>query len=271
MPAKRQGFREQTIVEDATPNGRGLSADSVTSGTAHSTLSTGWEPHALLQKFSAVLFDCDGVLVDSELITNSVLRGILQENGWDISMEDSIKIFIGKALKDQWEPIYQHTGVRIDDTWIAGFRARRDEALRTQLRAVEGSTQAVAEVASAYGSKIACVTGADRAKVEMQLALTGLDKYFGDRVFSGLEFPRSKPAPDVYLAAAEALGIDPRGALVIEDTVTGVTAGVGAGATVYGYSSGGPTSTDPGALLQAGASTIFTHMDQLADLAIEAK
>ncbi|MGN0128845.1 MAG: HAD family hydrolase, partial [Glutamicibacter soli] len=59
------------------------------------------------QKFSAVLFDCDGVLVDSELITNSVLRDILRENCWEISMEESIKIFIGKALKDQWEPIYQ--------------------------------------------------------------------------------------------------------------------------------------------------------------------
>ena len=228
-----------------------------------------WESHALQQKFSAVLFDCDGVLVDSELITNSVLRDILRENCWEISMEESIKIFIGKALKDQWEPIYQHTGVRIDDAWLAQFRARRDQALRTQLRPVEGSAQAVAAVASVYGSKIACVTGADRAKVEMQLELTGLDQYFGGRVFSGMEFPRSKPAPDVYLAAATALGIDPREALVIEDTATGVTAGVGAGATVYGYSSGGPTSTDPESLRQAGASRIFTHMDQLAELAIE--
>ncbi|MFJ2618899.1 HAD family hydrolase [Glutamicibacter sp. NPDC087344] len=222
------------------------------------------------QKFSAVLFDCDGVLVDSELITNSVLREILQENGWDISVEDCLEIFIGKALKDQWEPILQNTGVRIDDAWLTDFRTRRDAALRTQLQAIEGSFQAVDAIAQVYGPRIACVTGADRAKVEMQLKLTGLDKFFDDRVFSGMEFPRSKPAPDVYLAAADSLGIDPRLALVIEDTATGVTAGVAAGATVFGYSSGGPTSTSPETLRRAGASAVFSHMEQLPSLAIDA-
>ncbi len=218
-------------------------------------------------KFSAVLFDCDGVLVDSESITNSVLRQMLIEMGWDISAEECIRIFIGKALKDQWEPILEHTGVHIDEAWIASFRARRDEALRTDLQPITGAVEAVKAIHELYGENIACVTGADRAKVEMQLEIAGLSEYFGDRVFSGMECAKSKPAPDVYLAAAASLGIDPEKALVIEDTATGATAGIGAGATVFGFSNNGPTSTAPQKLLDAGAAHVFNDMAELPDLA----
>ncbi|GAA1409473.1 haloacid dehalogenase [Glutamicibacter uratoxydans] len=218
-------------------------------------------------KFSAVLFDCDGVLVDSESITNSVLRQMLIELGWDISAEECIRIFIGKALKDQWEPILEHTGVRIDEAWIASFRARRDTALRTDLQPITGAVKAVKAIHELYGENIACVTGADRAKVEMQLEIAGLSKYFGDRVFSGMECAKSKPAPDVYLTAAASLGIDPEKALVIEDTATGATAGIGAGATVFGFSNNGPTSTAPQKLLDAGAAHVFNDMAELPDLA----
>lgn len=221
-------------------------------------------------KFSAVLFDCDGVLVDSESITNSVLRQMLIELGWAISPEQCIEIFIGKALKDQWQPILDQTGFRIDDQWISQFRARRDEALRSELQPIPGALEAVKQISSVYGQNIACATGADRAKVEMQLALAGFTEYFGDRVFSGMECPRSKPAPDVYLAAAASLGIDPAGALVIEDTATGVAAGIAAGATVYGYSNGGPTSTSPELLRAAGATHVFSSMDALPGMASEA-
>lgn len=218
-------------------------------------------------KFSAVLFDCDGVLVDSESITNSVLRQMLIEMGWDISAEECIRIFIGKALKDQWEPILEHTGVRIDEAWIASFRGRRDAALRTDLQPINGAVKAVKAIHELYGENIACVTGADRAKVEMQLEIAGLSEYFGDRVFSGMECAKSKPAPDVYLAAAASLGIDREKALVIEDTATGATAGIGAGATVFGFSNNGPTSTAPQKLLDAGAAHVFNDMAELPDLA----
>ncbi|UTT40635.1 HAD family phosphatase [Glutamicibacter mishrai] len=217
-------------------------------------------------KFSAVLFDCDGVLVDSESITNAVLREMLVELGWKISQEECISIFIGKALKDQWEPILENTGVRIDEAWIAGFRNRRDVALREKLQAVPGALDAVKEVSTLYGGKIACATGADRGKVEMQLAITELAPFFGDHVYSGMECAQSKPAPDVYLAAAAGLGIDPAQAAVVEDTVTGVTAGVVAGATVFGYCPGGPISSTKEKLLAAGATEVFTSMDQLPGL-----
>ncbi|WP_235026493.1 HAD family phosphatase [Glutamicibacter sp. JC586] len=217
-------------------------------------------------KFSAVLFDCDGVLVDSESITNAVLREMLMELGWNISQEDCIRIFIGKALKDQWEPILANTGFRIDEQWIAEFRQRRDVALRENLTAIPGALEAVAQVAGLYDNKIACATGADRTKVEMQLSITKMAPYFGNQVYSGMEYARSKPAPDVYLAAAAGLDIDPRQAAVVEDTVTGVTAGVAAGATVFGYCPGGPISSTEEKLLAAGATKVFTNMDQLPGL-----
>lgn len=224
----------------------------------------------LRPKFSAVLFDCDGVLVDSESITNAVLREMLIELGWNISQEECISVFIGKALKDQWEPILIHTGVRIDDRWISKFRQRRDAALREGLQAVPGALAAVTQISAIYGDKLACATGADRAKVEMQLSITALAGFFGKHVYSGMEYPHSKPAPDVYLAAAAGLAIASAQAAVVEDTVTGVTAGVASGATVYGYCPGGAISSTPEKLLAAGAAGVFTSMDQLpALLALE--
>ncbi|HJX78659.1 HAD family hydrolase [Glutamicibacter sp.] len=217
-------------------------------------------------KFSAVLFDCDGVLVDSESITNSVLREMLIELGWNISQEECISIFIGKALKDQWEPILVHTGVRIDEQWIAEFRQRRDIALRKNLQAIPGVLDAVKRISTLYGDKLACATGADRAKVEMQLSITEIAPFFGNQVYSGMEYAQSKPAPDVYLAAASGLSVDPRQAAVVEDTVTGVSAGVAAGATVFGYCPGGPISSTKEELLTAGATEVFTSMDQLPGL-----
>lgn len=219
--------------------------------------------------FAGVLFDCDGVLVDSESITNGVLREMLHELGWPISEPECIALFIGRALKDQWPVILDHTGHRIDDAWIGQFRERRDTALRERVTAIPGVQGALEEIRRVYGSKIAVASGADRVKIEMQLGLTGLDGFFGDRVFSGMEVPRSKPAPDVYLAAARGLKIAPDRAIVVEDTVAGVTAGVAAGATVLGYSSGAATSTQPQALRKAGAVNVFQDMADLPGLVCE--
>lgn len=221
---------------------------------------------AVRPAYAAVLFDCDGVLVESEGITNGVLREMLHELGWPISEADCVALFIGRALKDQWPVILEHTGVRIDDAWIGQFRARRDTALRERVAAIPGALGALEEIRRAYGPQIAVASGADRAKVEMQLELTGLAEFFGDRVFSGMEMPRSKPAPDVYLAAARALGVAPDRAVVVEDSVAGVTAGVAAGATVLGYSNGSLTSAPPEALRAAGAAAVMSDMAELPGL-----
>ena len=110
-----------------------------------------------------------------------------------------------------------------------------------------------------HQARIACASGADRFKVEMQLRKTGLMDYFEGRIFSGYETARSKPHPDVYLAAADALQVDPRRCAVVEDSLTGVAAGVAAGAVVFAYLPHG----DAAALRQAGAAHVFTDMAEL--------
>ncbi|MBK8073083.1 MAG: HAD family phosphatase [Ramlibacter sp.] len=217
-------------------------------------------------RFDAVLFDCDGVLVDSEPITNGVLRDMLAERGWPLTPQECMRLFIGKAVKDEAALIEARTGQPVTDEWLASFRARRDVQLRARVGPIRGAVDAVAAIHARFGGRIACASGADRGKVELQLDKCGLMPYFRGRVFSGHELPRSKPAPDVYLAAAAALGVDPRRCAVVEDTVTGVTAGVAAGATVFGYSPPEAGHDAPDALRKAGAVQVFADMATLADL-----
>lgn len=217
-------------------------------------------------KFEAILFDCDGVLVDSEAITNGVLHDMLGEMGWRLSTEECMRRFVGKAVKDERALIEARTGQPLTEDWMARFRERRNDGLMRYLQPIEGAVSAVALLHEQFEGRIACASGADRFKVELQLEKCGLMPYFKGRIFSGHELPRSKPAPDVYLAAAAALGVAPARCAVVEDTVTGVTAGVAAGATVFGYSPPQAGHDAPAALRGAGAQRVFVAMAELAEL-----
>jgi len=219
-----------------------------------------------LLKFDAVLFDCDGVLVDSEPITNGVLRDMLAESGWVLSPAECMRLFIGKAVKDERAMIEANTGQPLTEDWMHRFRERRNAGLIAGLQAIDGAVQAVATIHEKYSGRIACASGADRFKVELQLDKCGLMPYFKGNIFSGHELPRSKPFPDVYLAAAAALGVDAARCAVIEDSVTGVLAGVAAGAAVFGYSPHAPGHSSAGDLRAAGAVTVFTDMAVLPAL-----
>lgn len=217
-------------------------------------------------KYAAVLFDCDGVLVDSERLTNTVLWEMLNELGWQISREECVKRFVGKMLRDEVDLIEEHSGFRIDAKWLSEFRERRNDALGASLEAIPGVTEAVRALAAVYPGRLACASSADRPKINLQLQKVGLFDVFDGRIFSGMELPQSKPAPDVYLAAADALGVDPGETAVIEDSPTGVTAGIAAGAHVLGFCPDSPVHQRPGALESAGAHETFTAMDQLPGL-----
>ncbi|MBB5404984.1 HAD superfamily hydrolase (TIGR01509 family) [Paraburkholderia youngii] len=216
--------------------------------------------------FDAVLFDCDGVLVDSEPITNRVLTEMLGELGWHMSVEETMRIFVGKMVKDEAELIEAHTGFAITAEWLAQFRARRNVALDKELRAIDGASFAVRALHQTLNGRIAVASGADRIKIELQLVKAGLLDCFDGRIFSGHETPRSKPFPDVYLAAAAALGVEPARCAVIEDTVTGATAGVAAGATVFGYCPTHLGHSSATALHGAGAVHVFRDMAELPAL-----
>lgn len=213
--------------------------------------------------FDAILFDCDGVLVDSERITNAVLRDMLEELGWKLTPAECMRLFIGKAVKDERGLIEAHIGQPLTEDWLVRFRERRNRSLMRHVTPIPGAVEAVALSHGRYAGRIACASGADRFKVELQLEKCGLMPYFSRRIFSGHELPRSKPAPDVYLAAAAGLGVDPGRCAVIEDTATGVAAGVAAGATVFGFSPPEAGHDAPGVLRAAGAVAILTRMADL--------
>lgn len=215
-----------------------------------------------MQKFDAVLFDCDGVLVDSEAISAAVMRDRLAGRGWDMTLADCLSLLHGKALKALAPLIAERTGNVVDEAWMAEFRALRDVQLDRHVRAVPHIHEALVAL-QARGLRMACASGADRIKIELQLARTGLAPFFTGRIFSGHEVARNKPSPDVYLAAAEGLGVAAARCAVIEDSVTGVMAGVAAGAQVFAYA---PLAGSEQALLTAGASRALRSMSELSDL-----
>ena len=217
-------------------------------------------------RFDAVLFDCDGVLVDSEPITNGVLRDMLAESGWVLTSAECMRLFIGKAVKDERAMIEANTNQPLTDDWLNRFRERRNLGLLAGLQAIDGAVQAVASIHARYAGRIACASGADRFKVELQLDKCGLMRYFKGYIFSGHELPRSKPFPDVYWAAAAALGVAATCCAVIEDSVTGVLAGVAAGATVFGYAPQEFGHSSAAALRAAGAVAVFADMAALPAL-----
>lgn len=217
-------------------------------------------------RFQAVIFDCDGVLVDSEHISTGVLRDMLQELGVVMTHQAVLRRFVGKTMKDELAWISEASGRAVGPEWLSEFWRRRNEALSKQVQAIPNVLETVELLHRRLDGRIACASGADRVKLELQLTKTGLMPYFQGRTFSGYEMAQSKPSPEVYLAAAAALKTEPGACVVIEDSVTGVTAGVAAGATVLGYSPGGPAHSPAEALLGSGAIAVFADMAKLPAL-----
>ena len=213
-------------------------------------------------KFEAVLFDCDGVLVDSEAITCGALRDMLEEAGWTLTLRDCMAHFVGHTVRNRRDLIEANTGKPLTDAFMDEFYRRRNARLETDITAIPHIHQAVQHVHAACLGQIACASGADRFKINLMLGKVGLFGFFDGRIFSGHEVPQTKPAPDVYLAAAAHLGKAPARCLAVEDTSIGVAAGVAAGAEVWGYAAHGQADV----LRAAGASQVFTCMSQFPAL-----
>ncbi|MBC3920178.1 HAD family phosphatase [Undibacterium sp. CY18W] len=208
-----------------------------------------------------VAFDCDGVLVDSEPITNLVLKDYLNELGWRISLNETCDTFIGRSIKEQMPYMEEKLGKALPETFLPEFQRRRDEALRQQIRVIPEIEQVLKKLQSS-AMPFCVASGADSGKMQITLGHTGLLPYFEGRMFSGSDVARTKPAPDVYLLAAKSMAKLPGRCVVIEDTVAGVTAGVAAGMHVLGFT----RSSKADALLAAGAKQVFDDMRDLPEL-----
>ncbi len=208
--------------------------------------------------YELVIFDCDGVVVDSEPIGNRVFRAFLAELGIAMSEREVYENFLGRALADSLAIVERRLGRRLPDAIVAQYRATRDRTLREEVQAIAGVERIVRQLRVPY-----CIASSgDHDKMRATLGATGLLPLFEGRVFSATDVARAKPAPDVYLHAAERMGFEPASAVVIEDTVPGVTAARAAGMTVVGFA----PLTPAAALTAAGATVTATHMRDVEPL-----
>jgi HAD superfamily hydrolase (TIGR01509 family) len=204
-----------------------------------------------------VIFDCDGVLVDSELLSNRVLAQSLAEIGLPMSLEKTIATFMGHSMSACVAIIEERTGRPIPALFVADFRDRTFEAFRRELRPVPG----IESVLDAIELPFCVASSGPPEKIQLTLSITGLLPRFAGRIFSAVEVARGKPHPDLFLHAAHQMGFAPVSCVVVEDSVRGVQAAVAAGMRVLGYAD----LTDADTLTAAGAR-VFQSMEELPAL-----
>jgi HAD superfamily hydrolase (TIGR01509 family) len=205
-----------------------------------------------------VIFDCDGVLVDSELITNRVFAGMLNELGIPVTLEDMFERFVGRSMPQCLDLITKMLGGPVPQHFVEEYQTRSVTALRSELKAVPDIETVLAAIRVPY-----CVASSGtHEKMQTTLGLTGLLPQFRGKMYSVTEVAQSKPFPDVFLYAARQQGVAPADCAVVEDTPTGVRAGVAAGMTVFGYCALTPKHR----LIEAGAHHAFERMRDLPEL-----
>jgi HAD superfamily hydrolase (TIGR01509 family) len=210
----------------------------------------------------ALICDCDGVLIDSEAVAAAMLVHELEARWPDADVAPVVMPLLGLRIESVLQGTATQLGKTLTPTDIAAIR-RAVEAAAVKAPIVDGIEAALASIPLTK----ACASNSFRAYVEAALARTGLVRHFGNRLFCADAVAQPKPAPDVYLAAARGLGVSADACLVIEDSVTGVTAATAAGMTVYGFIGGGHASDEQiGALHRVGAQHVFDDMRQLPGL-----
>ncbi|AYN40062.1 HAD family hydrolase [Streptomyces dangxiongensis] len=213
-------------------------------------------------RYELVIFDNDGVLVDSEPISNRHLAAYLTELGHPTSYEDSVQDYLGSAMHRIHELVLERTGQRLPDDFDDVFHARVFAAFERELQPVAG-VAGVLEKLAADGVPYCVASSGSHARIRVGHRATGLDRWFEeDRIFSSQDVGRGKPAPDLFLYAAERMGVAPGRCVVVEDSPLGVQAAVAAGMDVYGF-----TAMTPAERL-VGAQRLFTDMGELVDLLI---
>jgi HAD superfamily hydrolase (TIGR01509 family) len=224
----------------------------MTAGTSGSTLAGNF----------ALICDCDGVLIDSEAVAARMLVLELEARWPNTDVEPVVLPLLGLRIEKVLQGTAAQLGKSLSVDDIDAIRSAV-EAAAMQAPTVEGIESALAQVPITKG----CASNSYRPYVETVLTRTGLVRFFGDRLFCADAVPNPKPAPDVYLAAAKGLGLAPAACLVVEDSVTGVTAASAAGMTVLGFIGGGHASdAQIDRLHAAGARHVFDDMQQLPEL-----
>ncbi len=212
-----------------------------------------------------VIFDCDGVLVDSMGIDMRELTRAIGSAGGTMTAHEVKAAFHGVALADIEHGVAAHLGRPVPDGWMERFLADRAAAFERELQPIDGAREAIDGVRAA-GWDACIASGGALQKMELTLRVTGLrDAVPDDRIFSAYSVARPKPAPDLFLHAATACGFAPQACVVVEDSVPGVTAGRAAGMRTLGYSGGDPAVAERLSALGAEPLSAMADLPVLLD------
>jgi HAD superfamily hydrolase (TIGR01509 family) len=182
----------------------------------------------------ALIFDCDGVLIDSEYLASRVESEVGRALGLDLGVEEAHDLFLGKTVDGVLDAIATRTGQRPTSAWVYNWAFATAHAFLRELKAVDGVGVAV-ETLRRRGHRMAVASQSPLARVQLSLHVAGLAGQFGDHIYVTSMVARPKPAPDIYLLAAERLDATPADCIVIEDSPAGAAAARDAGMRVIGY------------------------------------
>ena len=181
-----------------------------------------------------IIFDCDGVLVDTEKIGNGILLAMAQEHGFEMELEDAYRYFNGRNLKDCFRHIEEAIDQKLPDNFETEYREKSFEAFKTQVKPMKGIEDFIAKLKIPY-----CVASSGPVeKIRLNLEVSGLIDKFENKIFSSYQIGSWKPEPGIFLHAAQQMGFEVKDCIVIEDSKAGVKAGVSGGFKVYGFVNG---------------------------------
>jgi HAD superfamily hydrolase (TIGR01509 family) len=215
----------------------------------------------MIKPIELVIFDCDGVLVDSERIAVRVQVALGAELGWPLTENEVVDRFIGRSHAAIREQVAARLGEDTAAVWSERFEQRHREAVDAELAPVDGLPEAL----DALVLPTCVASSGSHDKMRHTLGRTGLHARFAGRIFSATEVSRGKPAPDLFLHAARRMGVDPAACAVVEDSRPGVQAARAAGMRSFGYAGG----LTPAERLEGPGTTVFHDMRKLPTLVAE--
>ncbi|GAA1548474.1 HAD family hydrolase [Streptomyces albidochromogenes] len=211
-------------------------------------------------RYDLIIFDNDGVLVDSEPISNTILAGYLSELGHPTTYEDSLRDYMGSAVHRIHDLVLERSGQRLPEDFDKTLHARIFAAFEQELKPVAGAEDLLGRLV-ADGVSYCLASSGSHERIRVGHLVTGLDEWFEDSwIFSSQDVGRGKPAPDLFLHAAAQMGVPPERCVVVEDSPLGVEAASAAGMDVYGF-----TAMTPADRL-SGAKGCFSDLSELPDL-----
>lgn len=211
-----------------------------------------------LSSYDLVIFDCDGVLVDSERLTVHEEARMLTELGWPVTADEVVGLFMGLSLAAELEMVADRLGPAAAEKFEQDLVPRLTAIFDAELTPVDG-IPALLDALAQKGVPTCVASSGLPDGIRRKLDRTGLREHFGDRISSASEVEHGKPAPDLFLLAAGRMGVTPARAAVVEDSVPGVQAGVAAGMAVYGFAGGLARAED----LHAAGAVVFDAMAEL--------